>query len=85
METNVNLEFINKVKEVSEKMQELAIFWENNSEMLEGAKVYKGYPFSLSFDDLALETYNWLLALINNMCQNDPIVFFDTYYKSLQK
>jgi hypothetical protein len=72
MKTNAELEFINKVRELSEKMQELADFWENNSEVLEDAIVYKDYPFSDSFDDLALNTYNWLLALINNYCQKKP-------------
>ena len=85
MKTNVNLEFINKVRELSEKMLELKIFWGENEKELEDVNLLKSYPFSESFDVLTLNTYNWLLALINNMCQNDPIVFFDAYYESLQK
>lgn len=88
MKTNVNLEFINKVKEVSEKMRDLANFWVENQETLEDANVSKDYPFSKSFDDLTFDVYIWLLALINNYCEKDPnniFDFFDAYYKTLQK
>ena len=69
MTTNVDLEFISKVRKLSESMQDLANFWYTNSEMLEGAKVYKDYPFSETFDDLAFNTYNWLLALADSYCE----------------
>ena len=85
MKANVELEFINKVRELSENMQELSFFWAVNQKELEDANLRKGYPFSESFDDLALNTYNWALTLINNYCQKDQMDFFDTYYKSLQK
>lgn len=66
MKTNVNLEFINKVRELSEKMQELTIFWQENQETLEDANVSKNYPFSKSFDELAFDSHNWFIALIND-------------------
>ncbi len=88
MKTNVNLEFINKVREMSDKMQDLAVFWNNNSEALEEANVSKDYPFSESFDDLAFKVFDWLLTLIEDYCEKEPSTifeFFDAYYKSLQK
>ena len=47
MKTNVELEFINKVLELSEKMQDLADFWIENFEALEIPNVNKSYPFSI--------------------------------------
>ncbi len=88
MTTNVNLEFIIKVRELSESMHGLATFWRNNSEMLEGAKVYKKYPFSESFDDLAFNVFDWLLTLIEDYCEKEPTAifeFFNAYYETLQK
>ena len=88
MKTNVDLEFINKVRELSEKMQDLTDFWLSNSELLENVNECKDYPFSESFDDLTFNVYNWLLTLINNYCEKDPnniFAFFDAYYKTLQK
>ena len=66
MKTNVNLEFINGVRELSEKMLDLASFWLENQEALEDANVSKNYPFNKSFDDLALDTRKWFIALIND-------------------
>jgi hypothetical protein len=101
MEKNVDLEFINKVRELSEKMQDLAIFWMLNEKKLEGINDCKfseslddltvspeDTNFSItceSFDKLTLNIYSWLLTLINTYCEKDPIVFFDAYYKSLHK
>ncbi len=101
MKKNVDLEFINKVKELSEKMQDLALFWQSNLEVLKGINDCKfseslddltvsqeDTNFSItceSFDNLTLNIYSWLLTLINNYCEKDPIVFFDAYYKSLHK
>ena len=85
MKTNVDLEFINKVRELSEKMQDLTNFWTENEELLENVNECKGYPFSISFDDLTINVNNWLLALINDHCEKDPIAFFNAYYKTLQK
>ncbi len=88
MKTNVDLEFISKVDALSKSMRDLANFWQDNSEMLEGAKVYKDYPFSINFEELAFDTYNWLLTLINDYCKEDPntiFEFFNAYYKTLQK
>ena len=73
MQTNVNLEFNNKVRELSEKMQDLADFWLENQEALEDANVSKDYPFSKSFDELTFDVSNWYLTL------------FNAYYKTLQK
>lgn len=101
MEKNVDLEFINKVKELSEKMQELNLFWQSNLEVLKDINDCKFSeslddltvspedtnfsPTCESFDILTLNIYSWLLTLINNYCEKDPIVFFDAYYKSLHK
>jgi len=88
MKTNVNLEFINKVKELSEKMQDLASFWLENENLLEDVNGCENYPFNKSFDDLTFNVYKWLLTLINNYCEKNPnniFDFFDAYYKSLQK
>ena len=73
METNVELEFINKVLELGKKMQDLAIFWLKNEKELEELNVCESYPFSLHLRDLALDTRNWLVTLIND------------YNESLQK
>ena len=54
MQAKVELEFINKVKEVSEKMQELTNFWQSNLEVLEDISECKGKPFSGSLDDLTV-------------------------------
>ena len=78
MKTNVDLEFISKVRDLSDSMRILSNFWAENQNEL-------NYPFSESFDNLALNTYNWLLALINSYCEKDPIDFFNTYYETLQK
>ena len=88
MKTNVDLEFINKVRELSEKMQDLANFWLENEDSLANAYESKKYPFSISFEDLTFDTYIWLLALINDYCEKDPntiFEFFNAYYKTLQK
>ncbi|NCC87989.1 MAG: hypothetical protein EOM05_09000 [Clostridia bacterium] len=88
MKTNVNLEFINEVRELSEKMQRLTNFWTNNEKELEDVNECKGYPFSESFEDLTFNVYNWLLTLINDYCEKDPntiFEFFNAYYKTLQK
>ncbi len=63
MKTNVNLEFINKVQELSEKIQDLTNFWESNLETLEDVNECKDYPFSESFQDLTVNV-NWLSTLI---------------------
>ncbi len=73
MTTNVNSEFISKVREMSDKMQDLATFWHENAEALEDLNVSKDYPFSKSFDKLTFDTCNWYLTL------------FIAYYKTLQK
>lgn len=65
MKTNVNLEFISKVRELNEKMQDLTNFWQENQEALEDANVSKNYPFSKSFDELTLNVNNWFLTLFN--------------------
>ena len=88
MKTNVDLEFINKVRELSEKMQDLTNFWIENQNLLGNVDECKSYPFSISFDDLTFDTYNWLLTLINDYCKEDPntiFEFFNAYYKTLQK
>ena len=88
MKTNVNLEFINKVRELSESMRGLANFWTENENLLEDVNECKDYPFSKSFDDLTFDVYIWLLTLINDYCKEDPNTifdFFNAYYKTLQK
>ena len=88
MKTNVDLEFINKVRELQKSMRDLANFWQDNSETLEDANVSKDYPFNICLEDLAFDTYNWLLTLINDYCKEDPntiFEFFNAYYKTLQK
>lgn len=88
MKTNANLEFINKVKKLSEQMRDLANFWHDNSEALEEVNECKNYPFSINFEDLTFDVYNWLLTLIKNYCEKDPnnlFELFNEYYKSLQK
>lgn len=88
MKKNVDLEFINKVRELSEKMQDLTLFWQSNLEELKDINDCKfseslddltvspeDTNFSItceSLDDLTLNMYNWLLALINNYCEKDP-------------
>jgi hypothetical protein len=101
MKKNVDLEFISKVRELSEKMQDLNLFWQSNLEVLKDINECKfseslddltvspeDTNFSItceSFDNLTLNIYSWLLTLINTYCEKDPIVFFDAYYKSLHK
>jgi hypothetical protein len=51
MKTKVNLEFISKVRELSEKMQELNLFWQSNLEVLKDINDCK---FSESLDDLTV-------------------------------
>ena len=70
MKTNVELEFINNVLELSKKMRNLTIFWQSNLEELENLNVGKDYPFSKSFDELTFNVNNWLLALINDYHEN---------------
>lgn len=73
MTTNVNLEFLSKVREMNEKMQNLANFWLENQEALEDANVSKDYPFNKSmegsrfihFDDLTFDVSKWFLTLFN--------------------
>lgn len=65
MKTNVNLELIGKVRELSEAMRNLAIFWHENKKELGDINECKGYPFSESFDDLTLNASNWFLTLFN--------------------
>ena len=69
MKTNVNLEFINKVDVLQKSMRNLAIFWLKNEKELKDLNVSENYPFSESFEDLTLDTFNWLLTLINNYCE----------------
>lgn len=71
MATNVNLEFINKVRELSEKMQDLTDFWLENQETLEDANVSKDYPFSKSFDELTFDVFSWRLTLVNDYYENN--------------
>lgn len=88
MKTNVNLEFISKVRELCDKMQDLADFWAKNEKELAGAIVCKDYPFSESFDDLTLNVKLWFLTLIKEYCEKDPSTifeFFNKYHKTLQK
>ena len=66
MKKNVELEFINKVREVSEKMQELTNFWQSNLEVLDSLNVCKDYPFSESLDDLTVSLED------TNECKNYP-------------
>lgn len=68
MKKNVELEFINKVKELDKSMQDLADFCNKNEKELAATDVSNYYPFNLSFDELASETYCWLSALVNNYC-----------------
>lgn len=95
MKTNVELEFINKVRELSEKMQNLAIFWMLNEKKLEGINDCKfseslddltvspeDTNFSItceSFDNLTLNIYSWFLVLINNYCQKDPNTLYTIF------
>lgn len=88
MKTNVDLEFINKVQELSEKMRDLASFWIENENLLEVVNECEDYPFSESLDHLTVNVYLWQLALINKYCEKDPNIifdFFNAYYKTLQK
>jgi hypothetical protein len=88
MKTNVNLEFINKVSELSEKMRDLTDFWLENENLLEDVNGCENYPFNKSLFNLTLDVYNWLSTLINNYCEKEPnaiFEFFNTYYKTLQK
>jgi hypothetical protein len=65
MKTNVELEFINKVRELSEATRNLAIFWYKNRKELESLDISKDHPFSESLQDLALEANNWYVVLSN--------------------
>ena len=65
MKTNVNLELLGKVRELSEVMQDLADFWQSNSETLGDTNERKDYPFSESLQDLALNASDWFLTLFN--------------------
>ena len=65
MKTNVELEFINKVRELSEATRNLAIFWYKNRKELEELNISKNHPFSESLQDLALEANNWYVVLSN--------------------
>ncbi len=85
MKKDVDLVFINKVRELQKNMRNLANFWHNNEELLKDLNVSKDYPFSINFEELTFDVYNWLLALINDNCEKDPIAFFNAYYKTLQK
>lgn len=64
MKPKIELEFIDKVSNLSEQMRDLANFWAKNQEALEDANVSEDYPFSESFDDLAINVQKWLLTLI---------------------
>ena len=66
MKTNVNLEFINKVRELCEKMRDLEDFWLENQKELEDVNVSKDYPFSKSFDELTFDVFSWRLTLVND-------------------
>ena len=65
MKTDVNLEFLGKVRELSEATRNLALFWYENRKELEDLNISEDYPFSESLQDLALETSNWFLTLFN--------------------
>ena len=65
MKTNVNLELLGKVRELSEATRNLAIFWYKNRKELGDVNKRKDYPFSESLQDLALEAGNWFLTLFN--------------------
>jgi hypothetical protein len=70
MKTNVELEFISRVRELSESTRNLAIFWYKNRKELEGLNISKDYPFSGSLQDLALDTRNWFVTLINDYSES---------------
>jgi hypothetical protein len=65
MKTNVELEFISKVHELSESMRNLAIFWYKNQKELECLDISKDYPFDESLQDLAFDTFSWFITLNN--------------------
>ena len=65
MKTNVNLELLGKVRELSEAMRNLAIFWHENKKELGDTNKRKDYPFSESLDDLTLKASDWFLTLFN--------------------
>ena len=69
MKKNVNLEFINKVDLLQKSMRNLANFWHENEEKLKDLNVSKDYPFNICLEDLTFDTFNWLLTLINNYCE----------------
>ncbi len=73
MKTNVELELLNKVRELSEATRNLALFWYKNRKELGDINERKDYPFSESLQDLALEAYDWYVALSN------------AYYEKMQK
>jgi len=65
MKKDVELEFLGKVRELSEATRNLALFWYKNRKELEELNVCKDYPFNESLQDLALEAGNWFLTLFN--------------------
>ena len=69
MKKDVDLVFINKVRELQKNMRNLANFWHNNEELLKDLNVSKDYPFSINFEELTFDVYNWLLTLSNNYLQ----------------
>ena len=87
MKTNVNLEFINKVRELNKSMRDLAIFWDENENLLEDLNVSKDYPFNVSFDELTFDSHNWFLTLVNTYIEGDPnnlYTVFNEYLKNLK-
>lgn len=73
MKTNVELEFIGKARELCEAAQSLAIFWYKNRKELESFDISKDYPFNGSLQDLALNAFDWYVALNS------------AYYEKMQK
>lgn len=65
MKTNVDLELLGKVRELCEAAQNLADFWQSNSETLGNINERKDYPFSESLQDLELKAFEWFLTLFN--------------------
>ncbi len=70
MKTKVELEFINKVRELSEELRNLAIFRYENKKELEDLNVSKDYPFSESLEDLAYDAHDWFVTLLNDYGEN---------------
>ena len=69
MKTKVNLEFISKVYEMNEKMLDLANFWSDNEEALKDVSECKNHLSREFLRDLAIDTYNWYLALFDAYLQ----------------